>query len=43
VELNTDADDQPAWISPDGCVMYLMSSRPGGFGSIDIWVARRPK
>jgi len=42
-ELNSDSEDEPGWISHDNCVMYFMSDRPGGMGSLDIWVAKRPK
>jgi Tol biopolymer transport system component len=43
-ELNTSASSEtPAWISPDGCRIYLASNRPGGPGGQDIYVAERPK
>jgi Tol biopolymer transport system component len=43
-ELNTLASSEtPGWISPDGCRIYLASSRPGGPGGQDIYVAERPK
>jgi Tol biopolymer transport system component len=42
-ELNTNANDRPGWISPDGCRMYFWSSRSGGSGSFDIWQATRPQ
>jgi hypothetical protein len=32
----------PTWISADNCVIYLMSSRAGGLGGNDIWIAKRP-
>jgi Tol biopolymer transport system component len=41
VELNTASIDRPSWISPDGCRMYLTSSRPGGPGLLDTWMASR--
>jgi WD40-like Beta Propeller Repeat len=41
-ELSSPARDVPAWISPDGCRMYIISTRPGGPGALDIFVASRP-
>ena len=38
-ELSSAADDYPAWMSPDGCRIYLTSDRGG---SMDILVAERP-
>lgn len=35
--------DRPGTLSPDGCVLYFTSDRPGGFGGSDVYVARRPK
>jgi Tol biopolymer transport system component len=40
--VNSAAVDAPGWISPDGCTLYLSSTRAGG-GSFDIYVARRPR
>jgi hypothetical protein len=40
-ELNSTAYDVPRWLSPDGCTLYLMSSRSGTSGKNDIYVARR--
>lgn len=37
--VNTDADDGPSWISPDGCRLYLSSDAAG---THDIYVASRP-
>jgi hypothetical protein len=38
-ELNmANVDDAPTWLSPDGCRLYLESSRSGNF---DIYVAER--
>jgi Tol biopolymer transport system component len=37
-ELNTDAEDFGAWLSPDGCRMYLRSDRNG---TNDVFVASR--
>jgi hypothetical protein len=39
--INSSADDCDAWISADGLELYFMSNRSGGYGSVDIWVARR--
>jgi streptogramin lyase len=41
-ELNSDYAESPNWISPDGCKIYFMSTRPGGPGGQDIWEATRP-
>ena len=38
-ELNSASEDRPAWLSPDGCRLYLTSDRAG---SNDIYVATRP-
>jgi hypothetical protein len=40
-ELNTSSSDRPSWISNDGCRMYLTSTRPGGLGLLDVWLAER--
>lgn len=40
-ELNTPSSDRPSWISPDGCRMYLTSTRSGGLGDLDVWRAER--
>lgn len=37
--LSSSSKDEPSWISPDGCRLYLHSGRLGG---IDIFVATRP-
>jgi hypothetical protein len=39
--VNSSADDRGSSISADGLELYFMSTRPGGYGSYDIWVARR--
>ena len=39
--LNTDALDGCPIQSPDRLSLYLASTRPGGHGGIDIWVAHR--
>jgi hypothetical protein len=41
-ELNTQLVDGCPIESPDGLSLYMASSRPGGLGLLDIWVARRP-
>jgi hypothetical protein len=41
--VSSGSDDQPTWVSVDGCRLYLASDRPGGAGAQDIWVATRPK
>jgi len=40
-ELNTPSLDGCPIQSPDGLSIYMASNRPGGLGSLDIWVARR--
>jgi hypothetical protein len=37
--VNTDKDDGPSWISPDGCRLYISSDAAG---THDIYVASRP-
>lgn len=39
--LNTADADQPTWVSPDGCRLYMWSNRPGGAGSADLYLASR--
>lgn len=41
--LNTSYLDGCPAQSPDGRHLYMASTRPGGLGGIDIWVARRPR
>jgi hypothetical protein len=41
-ELNTPAMDGCPIQSPDGRSLYMASTRPGGVGLLDIWVAHRP-
>ena len=38
--VNSDADDNPTWISADGCRLYMSSTRDG-VGGQDIYVAKR--
>lgn len=40
--VNSDANEYPGWISRDGCRLYLVSTRPGGKGNQDVYVATRP-
>lgn len=40
-EINTPALDGCPILSPDGLQLYIASTRPGGHGGIDIWVAER--
>jgi hypothetical protein len=40
-ELNTAAQDGCPIQSPDRLSLYMASTRPGGHGGIDIWVAQR--
>ena len=39
--LNTEFVDGCPIMSNDGLSLYMASSRPGGLGGLDIWVARR--
>jgi len=39
--VNSGFADQNPDISRDGLSLYFASDRPGGFGGLDIWVARR--
>jgi WD40-like Beta Propeller Repeat len=41
-DLNTPDMDGCPIQSPDGLSLYMASTRPGGLGLLDIWVARRP-
>jgi hypothetical protein len=41
-ELNTPFMDGCPIQSPDGRSLYMASTRPGGLGLLDIWVAHRP-
>lgn len=40
--VNSDDNDYLPWLSPDELTMYFTSSRSGGSGDTDVWVARRP-
>jgi Tol biopolymer transport system component len=39
--INTAFNEQGPSLSNDGLSLYFGSDRPGGFGGLDIWVARR--
>ena len=39
--INTPSDDHGFYISADGLVFYYGSTRPGGSGGFDLWVATR--
>jgi serine/threonine protein kinase/Tol biopolymer transport system component len=39
--INSSASDMTPWESLDGLELYFSSFRPGGYGSSDIYVARR--
>ena len=39
--VNTPYDDSAAWLSPDGYELFFTSDRPGGAGSLDLWITRR--
>jgi WD40-like Beta Propeller Repeat len=41
--VNSPAIDQQAYISSDRTSMYFASNRPGGSGSIDLYVSTREK
>jgi len=41
-ELNTAAEDVGTEVSPDGLTLYFSSSRSGGAGLLDLYVATRP-
>ncbi len=41
-ELTSTGDDWLPTPSADGLTLYFASTRPGGKGDYDIWVARRP-
>jgi hypothetical protein len=40
-ELSSTSFDGAPGITPDGLTIYISSSRPGGFGSLDIWSSTR--
>jgi len=40
-EINTPADEDTPFVTPDGLTLYFSSNRPGGVGGIDLYAARR--
>jgi hypothetical protein len=42
-EVNTDAHEGCPIESPDGKQLFIATTRPGGYGKNDIWVASRSK
>lgn len=40
-EINTAAQERMPALSKDGMTLYFASTRPGGSGSFDLWVAHR--
>ncbi|HWO19220.1 MAG TPA: hypothetical protein VNO30_10595 [Kofleriaceae bacterium] len=42
-KVNTADNDSPLFLTADGCQLYLSSTRPGGIGGVDTWIARRPR
>jgi len=41
--VNSPQNDAPAFLTADGCILYLRSNRPGGTGGTDVYEARRPR
>jgi Tol biopolymer transport system component len=41
-ELVSTYEDNNVWASPDDCTIYFDTTRPGGQGSFDVFVATRP-
>ena len=42
-ELNSTSNDRVTWVSDDGCRVVVSSSRAGGAGSNDLYLATRPQ
>ena len=40
-EINTPLQEMSAFLAADGRTLYFTSNRPGGMGSMDIWVSTR--
>lgn len=40
--VNSAQKDAPVYLTEDGCILYLSSTRPGGAGGFDLWEASRP-
>ncbi|MBN2272418.1 MAG: protein kinase [Sedimentisphaerales bacterium] len=41
--INSSSTDASAWVSPDNLELYFASYRSGGYGSADIYVAKRAR
>jgi hypothetical protein len=41
-EVDSPDADIPVSVTDDGCILYLASARPGGFGGMDLWQAVKP-
>jgi hypothetical protein len=41
--VNSAERDAPVYLTADGCVLYLKSTRSGGVGGMDVWQAQRPR
>lgn len=39
--LDSPTIDDPSWLSPDNCRLYLRSDRPGGSGGFDLYISER--
>jgi hypothetical protein len=39
--INSSYDDQDSWISPDGNTLLFSSTRPGGYGYLDLWMSKK--
>ena len=39
--VNSSDNESAAFLAPNGLSLYFSSTRPGGLGSIDIWVSQR--
>jgi hypothetical protein len=39
--VNSDADDESPSISADGLILVFFSTRPGGYGELDLWMTTR--
>jgi hypothetical protein len=39
--VNSAQTDFPVYITRDNCILYFASTRPGGLGGTDIWMATR--
>jgi hypothetical protein len=40
-DVNSEDADVPVWLSSDGCRLLFASTRPGGLGGQDLWIAER--